>query len=119
MAREWVHARAGDTVGVTVRSSTKSRDVQGGEPLSSTDTLAEVGVLDGSILRLEPAARWEATGTPPPRTLTATWWRAARPAGPPDVCGGARRSGCAPAGETARTGDSWTPRSDSPGCVAA
>ena len=41
----------------------------GGEPLSSTDAPAKVGVLDGSVLRQEPAARWHATGTPPPLTL--------------------------------------------------
>lgn len=104
MAREWVHAQAGDTVRVTVRSATRSRDVQvpvtwtverlipelltlvvepadaagverwalgplAGEPLSPTATLAEIGVLDGSILRLEPAARWEASGAPLPLTV--------------------------------------------------
>jgi len=41
----------------------------GGDPLSPTVTLAEVGVLEGSILRLEPAARWEPAVAPSPLLL--------------------------------------------------
>src|SRR5215469_1350025 len=40
-----------------------------GEPLSPTATLADVGVADGSILRLEPAARWDDAASPSPLTI--------------------------------------------------
>jgi MinD-like ATPase involved in chromosome partitioning or flagellar assembly len=41
----------------------------GGEPFSPTSTLADAGVVDGSILRLEPAARWDQAAAAAPLTI--------------------------------------------------
>jgi MinD-like ATPase involved in chromosome partitioning or flagellar assembly len=42
----------------------------GTEPLPPGVTLADVGVLDGTILRLEPASRWDLSTPPSPRVLS-------------------------------------------------